>query len=69
MPYKPNKKMSIPERAKQFMPFAALAGLPEALARVEKEVEEESVLKYCNEWYKPLNDDSITDDSTTDEQI
>lgn len=29
-------KMSIEERAKQFMPFAALRGLPDALAKKEK---------------------------------
>ena len=29
-------KMPLKERAKQFMPFAALKGLPEALAEVEK---------------------------------
>ena len=30
------------ERAKQFMPFAALKGLPEALRAVEEEVESEA---------------------------
>jgi hypothetical protein len=29
------------DRAKQFMPFAALKGLPEALAKKEKQREEE----------------------------
>ncbi len=33
-------KMSVEIRAKQFMPFAALRGLPEALARKEKIVVE-----------------------------
>jgi len=33
---KPRHKMPIEERAKQFMPFAALKGLPEALAAKEK---------------------------------
>lgn len=32
--------MPIEERAKQFMPFAALRGLPEALAAKEKELED-----------------------------
>ncbi len=35
---KPKNKMPIADRAKQFMPFAALKGLPEALARKEGEV-------------------------------
>lgn len=33
---KPKNKMPIEERAKQFMPFAALKSLPEALAAKEK---------------------------------
>lgn len=33
---RPRKKMDIAERAKQFMPFAALKGLPEALAERER---------------------------------
>lgn len=36
MAAKPQNKMPIEERAKQFMPFAALKGLPEALAQKEK---------------------------------
>lgn len=36
MTKKPKIKMSIEERAKQFMPFAALRGLPDALAKKEK---------------------------------
>ena len=36
MTKKPKTKMSIEERAKQFMPFAALRGLPDALAKKEK---------------------------------
>ncbi|MCD7826292.1 MAG: YolD-like family protein [Clostridiaceae bacterium] len=35
MAKKPKQKMMISERAKQFMPFAALKGLPEALAEKE----------------------------------
>ena len=34
-------KMDISNRAKQFMPFAALKGLPEALAEKERQREEE----------------------------
>ncbi len=33
---KPRRRMSVQDRAKQFMPFAALKGLPEALAAKEK---------------------------------
>lgn len=33
---RPRSKMPIEERAKQFMPFAALRGLPDALAAKEK---------------------------------
>ncbi len=36
MASKPKHKMPIEERAKQFMPFAALSGLPDALAKKEK---------------------------------
>lgn len=36
MASKPKNKMPIADRAKQFMPFAALKGLPEALAAKEK---------------------------------
>ncbi|MDE7132750.1 MAG: YolD-like family protein [Lachnospiraceae bacterium] len=36
MASKPKSKMPIEERAKQFMPFAALKNLPEALAAKEK---------------------------------
>ena len=36
MASKPRNKMPIDERAKQFMPFAALRGLPDALAAKEK---------------------------------
>ena len=37
---RPRTKMSIENRAKQFMPFAALKGLPDALAAKEKIVVE-----------------------------
>ncbi|MDE7197420.1 MAG: YolD-like family protein [Lachnospiraceae bacterium] len=36
MANKPKNKMPIEERAKQFVPFAALRGLPDALAAKEK---------------------------------
>ncbi len=38
MANKPKNKMPIADRAKQFMPFAALKGLPEALAAKERVV-------------------------------
>lgn len=36
---RPRIRMSPEQRAKQFMPFAALRGLPEALERKEREME------------------------------
>lgn len=33
---RPKNKMPVSDRAKQFMPFAALKGLPEALSKKEK---------------------------------
>lgn len=36
MAKRPKNKMPISDRAKQFMPFAALKGLPEALSKKEK---------------------------------
>ena len=36
MAKRPKNKMPVSDRAKQFMPFAALKGLPEALAAKEK---------------------------------
>ena len=39
-------KMSREDRAKQFMPFAALKGYSEALRKKEKEIEAEKEKKY-----------------------
>lgn len=39
MKKRPNEKMSVSNRAKQFVPFSALEGLDEALARIEREIE------------------------------
>lgn len=36
MANRPKQKMPVSERAKQFMPFAALKGLPEALREMER---------------------------------
>jgi hypothetical protein len=44
MPVKPERNMPIEERAKQFMPFAAVKGLSEALALKEKIVVPKPVL-------------------------
>ncbi|MCQ2554358.1 MAG: hypothetical protein MJ171_01745 [Clostridia bacterium] len=38
---KKREKMTVEERAKQFMPFMAVTGLYEALAEKEKEIEKE----------------------------
>lgn len=53
MASRPTYKMTIEERAKQFMPFAALKGLPEALASKEKITVEKSELS--EEQYEELN--------------
>lgn len=50
MANKPKHKMPIEERAKQFMPFAALKGLPEALAAREKTV---------TETFSPTKEDTV----------
>ena len=42
MANKPENKMPLSERAKQFLPFAALKGLPEALAEKERQAQEEA---------------------------
>lgn len=47
---RPRTKMSIENRAKQFMPFAALKGLPDALAAKEKIVVEK--LNFPVTWKK-----------------
>lgn len=47
--------MPILERAKQFLPFAALTGLDEALRAKELEVEQKSVVRY-------VSDDDPSDD-------
>ncbi len=37
MASRPKNKMPVQERAKQFMPFSALKGLDEAIAKIEEE--------------------------------
>lgn len=51
-------KMSREDRAKQFMPFAALKGYEEALRAKEAEVEERNMKKS-----EPLPDDISSQDS------
>ena len=51
------KKMTQAARAKQFMPFAALKGLPEALAEKEKQREEE--LKQEKSPYEDIFEEDI----------
>lgn len=47
MGHKPLSKMSRQDRAKQFMPFAALKGLPEALKKKERLTVERIELSDC----------------------
>jgi hypothetical protein len=50
---RPRTKMSIENRAKQFMPFAALKGLPDALAAKEKIVVEK--IELSSDMEEPKN--------------
>ena len=45
------------DRAKQFMPFAAVTGLEEALRQKEKEVESDCGIINRNVRYEPFNED------------
>lgn len=56
-----HEKMSVENRAKQFMPFAALPGLNEALARVEQSMESSGATGYAGDSY-PLPAD-VSDES------
>lgn len=59
MPSKQRPKMDRAQRAKQFLPFAALKGLPEALEQAEKEVN----LSFNNESsYDTMDKDCSGDD-------
>ena len=58
---KPNSKMPISKRAKQFMPFSALSGLSAALA--EKEIEiEKAYEKTYEKTYKKTQDIHMQDE-------
>lgn len=52
---KPTVKMSREQRAKQFMPFAALKGFPEALEEKERSVMSK------DEYLKKISPDDILD--------
>ena len=49
------QKMPVSERAKQFMPFAALKGLPEALTQMEREHNAKSKKELSEEMAADLN--------------
>lgn len=49
-------KMSPADRAKQFMPFAALKGYEEALREKEKEVEEKMKNQLGKEYHEDFSD-------------
>lgn len=55
MANRPAQKMPISERAKQFMPFAALKGLPEALVQMERQHTAISKLELSEEMADDLN--------------
>ncbi len=54
MAVRPKEKMTIEERAKQFMPFSALKGLDEALAKKEQQFIPKREL--CDDEIKMIND-------------
>ena len=54
MAVKPKRKMTIEERAKQFMPFSALKGLDEALLKKEQQFIQKREL--CDDEINIIND-------------
>lgn len=54
MATKPSRKMTISERAKQFMPFSALKGLDEALLRKEQQMLT-SKIELCDDEIEAIN--------------
>jgi hypothetical protein len=58
--------MSVAERAKQFLPFAAVKGLPEALAKKEKvsivkvEISEELAMELDEKMHRVQNGATVT---------
>ena len=51
------------DRAKQFMPFAAVVGLEEALRQKEQEVESDCVIINRNVRYEPFDEDAAFEPS------
>lgn len=66
MANKPKTPMPIADRAKQFLPFAAVKGLPEALAKKEKvtvakvEVSEELAMELDEKMQRIQNGSTVT---------
>ena len=56
------------DRAKQFMPFAAVTGLEEALRQKEKEVESDCGIINRNVRYEPFGGESVDADTHTEEE-
>ena len=56
------------DRAKQFIPFAAVTGLEEALRQKEKEVESDCGIINRNVRYEPFEDESVDSDPHTEEE-
>ena len=56
------------DRAKQFMPFAAVTGLEEALRQKEREVESDCGIINRNVRYEPFSEESYEDEPRMDEE-
>ena len=63
-----NKKMDRSDRAKQFMPFAAVTGLEEALRQKEKEVEADCGIINRNVRYEPFDGESFDETPRNEEE-
>ena len=59
---KKRPKMPVAQRAKQFMPFAAVTGLEVALRQKEQEVESDYGIINQNVRYEPLEDDAAEEE-------
>ena len=57
------------DRAKQFIPFAAVTGLEEALRQKEKEVESDCGIINRNVRYEPFEGESVDSDPHTEEEL
>jgi len=56
------------DRAKQFMPFAAVTGLEEALRQKEKEVESDCGIINRNVRYEPFDGESFDETPRNEEE-